>query len=216
VLWQAAKPGEPTWDSPWGPGRPGWHIECSAMNMHYLGPMVDIHSGGADLIFPHHTCETAQSEHYSGVRPFVRYWFHVAMVRLAGEKMSKSLGNMLFVHDLIKTYSGDAIRLYLLSHKYREEWPADNAEADLKSAEKMVSRWKKALEQGGRTGEELNATPYQATFALAMDDDLDTRRAITHLDELADAILSGAWQGGDVRGAQATLRTLGGVLGLRL
>jgi len=184
--------------------------------MRYLGPQLDIHGGGADLAFPHHTCEIAQSEHYSGLKPFARYWFHVAMVRLAGEKMSKSLGNMLFVHDLIKTYSGDAIRLYLLSHKYREEWPADNAEADLKTAETMVSRWKKALGQVGGTGEELNATPYQATFALAMDDDLDTRRAITHLDELADAILSVGGQGGDVRGAQATLRTLGDVLGLRL
>src|SRR5262249_24620166 len=216
VLWQAAKPGEPTWDSPWGPGRPGWHIECSAMSMHYLGPQVDIHSGGADLIFPHHRCEIAQSEHYTGVRPFVRYWFHVAMVRLAGEKMSKSLGNMLFVHDLIRTYPGEAIRLYLLSHKYRKEWPADNADADLKSAEALVERWKKAMVQTGGGGEELNPAPYQATFALAMDDDLDTPRAIMHLDELSDAILSVGGQGGNIRGAQATLRTLGDVLGLRL
>src|SRR5258706_10644421 len=102
VLWQAAKPGEPTWPSPWGPGRPGWHIECSAMSMRYLGPKIDIHSGGADLIFPHHTCEIAQSEHYTGQKPFVRYWFHIAMVELAGEKMSKSLGNMIFVTDLLK------------------------------------------------------------------------------------------------------------------
>ncbi len=216
VLWQAAKPGEPTWESPWGAGRPGWHIECSAMSMRYLGTQVDIHSGGADLIFPHHTCEIAQAEHFSGVTPFVRYWFHIAMVRLDGQKMSKSLGNMLFVRELLKTYSADAIRVYLLSHHYRAGWDADNATPDLQKAEAMVTRWRNALalpsvtEHGSET---LNPMPYQETFSLAMDDDLSTPRALEHLDELADAIANTS---GDLQAAQTTLGTLAGVLGLRL
>ncbi|MCC7447758.1 MAG: cysteine--tRNA ligase [Anaerolineae bacterium] len=216
VLWQSAKPGEPTWESPWGQGRPGWHIECSAMSMRYLGPKIDIHSGGADLIFPHHTCEIAQSEHYSGVRPFVHYWFHVAMVRLGGEKMSKSLGNMLFVSDLLKTYSADALRLYLLSHKYRDEWDAENSDADLRAAEQMVARWRAALSATGGNSEELNALPYQANFGDAMNDDFDTPRAIDRLDELATAINDTAALGGDVSAAQVTLRALANVLGLQI
>ncbi len=217
VLWQAARLGEPTWDSPWGKGRPGWHIECSAMSMHYLGPTVDIHSGGADLIFPHHTCEIAQSVHYSGVVPFVRYWFHVAMVRLAGEKMSKSLGNMIFVQDLLTRYSGDAIRVFLLSHHYREGWNADNAEFELQAAENMLKRWQQALTVSSPDAEEeLNAIPYEASFGEAMDDDFATRRAIDRLDELAQAIMDTSAIGGNVRSAQLALRTLSGVLGVRL
>ncbi len=217
VLWQAAKPGEPTWDSPWGPGRPGWHIECSAMSMRYLGPQIDIHSGGADLIFPHHTCEIAQSEHYSGVRPFVRHWFHVAMVLLDGEKMSKSLGNMLLIHDLIKTYSADAIRAFLLLHHYRSEWDAADADTELRYAEDMMARWNAALTaQSSAGGDELDPLPYEATFAEAMDDDLNARQAVDVLDDLADGILETAAVRGDVGKAQFALRTLGGVLGLRL
>ena len=102
VLWQAAKPGEPTWDSPWGPGRPGWHIECTAMAMKVLGPTVDIHGGGADLIFPHHECEIAQSENATGVSPFARYWMHVGMVEYQGEKMSKSLGNLVIASQVLR------------------------------------------------------------------------------------------------------------------
>ncbi|MEP7286615.1 MAG: cysteine--tRNA ligase [Chloroflexota bacterium] len=211
VLWQAAKPGEPTWDSPWGKGRPGWHIECTAINLRYLGSRVDIHSGGADLIFPHHDCEIAQSEHYSGDRPFVRYWFHIAMVRLANEKMSKSLGNMLFVSDLLKTYSADAIRLYLLSHKYRDAWDADNYTADLTAAEETLARWRVALALPDGSDEPLNALPYEATFGDAMDDDLDTARAIDHLDELADAIAGAPHM--QLGQTQAALRMLGAVLG---
>ncbi len=216
VLWQAAKPGEPSWQSPWGLGRPGWHIECSAMSMHYLGPRVDIHSGGADLIFPHHTCEIAQSEHYSGVSPFVRYWFHIAMVRLAGEKMSKSLGNMLFVSDLLKTFSANAIRYYLLSHKYRDPWDADDAEAELRSAAASLTRWQSALAAPNGNGAELDPMPYEGLFGGAMDDDFDTPRAIRHLDELVDAILAAAQAGHHVATAQQAVRMLAGVLGLQL
>src|SRR6185312_1845682 len=105
VLWQQSKPDEPAWESPWGPGRPGWHIECSAMTYRYLGPTVDIHGGGADLVFPHPACERVQSERFTGVEPFVRFWLHVGMVRLAGEKMSKSLGNLVLAKQLLSDWS---------------------------------------------------------------------------------------------------------------
>jgi L-cysteine:1D-myo-inositol 2-amino-2-deoxy-alpha-D-glucopyranoside ligase len=216
VLWQATKPGEPKWDSPWGEGRPGWHIECSAMSMHYLGSAIEIHSGGADLIFPHHSCEIAQSEHFSGVTPFVKCWFHSAMVRLNGEKMSKSLGNMLFVNDLSQRFSGDAIRAYLLAHKYRVAWDADTAEQELHDEETMIARWKQALAVPSGTGEIVNPLPYEAIFAEALDDDFDTPRGIDHLDELADAILGAVQVNGNVTAAQATLRTLTNALGFRL
>ena len=121
VLWQAQAPGEPAWDSPWGPGRPGWHIECSTLSTKYLGNTIDIHSGGVDLCFPHHECEIAQVEPVTGVKPFVRFWMHTAMVYHEGEKMSKSLGNLVWVRELLKTYSPDALRLYLARHHYREE-----------------------------------------------------------------------------------------------
>ncbi|MHB8752115.1 MAG: class I tRNA ligase family protein, partial [Aggregatilineales bacterium] len=216
VLWQAAKPGEPTWTSPWGEGRPGWHIECSAMSMRYLGPQIDIHSGGADLIFPHHSCEIAQSEHYNGVMPFVRYWFHIAMVDLGGQKMSKSLGNMIFVRDLLDHYSPDAIRVYLLSHHYRAVWDADNAELALQKAEARIDRWRVAMRLTNAAGEALNPLPYQEMFSLAMDDDLNTPRALEQLDELSDAIVAHAPMGHGLQSAQATLSVLMGVLGLRL
>src|SRR5215469_2027322 len=122
VLWQAQQPGEPAWPSPWGPGRPGWHIECSAMSTKYLGTQVAIHGGGSDLVFPHHTCEIAQSEHATGTAPFVRTWMHCAMVELDGVKMSKSLGNLILVRDLLREYSPDAVRILLLRHHYREPW----------------------------------------------------------------------------------------------
>ncbi len=215
VLWQAAKPGEPTWESPWGKGRPGWHIECSAMSLRYLGPKIDIHSGGADLIFPHHTCEISQSEHYSGVKPFVRYWFHIAMVELAGEKMSKSLGNMIFVSDLLKDYSANAIRLYLLRHHYRETWSADDYETDLPKAEAMNARWQAALGVQSGSGASLDPLPFEGLFGSAMNDDLNSFNAIRHLDELADAITGGATMGANVEAAQTALRMLSDVLGLR-
>ena len=120
VLWQESLPDEPRWDSPWGAGRPGWHIECSAMALHYLGDTVDIHGGGADLLFPHHESEIAQSVHYTGRHPFVRHWVHTAMVELDGEKMSKSLGNLVLVRKLLKHHTADAIRLMLLGHRHTE------------------------------------------------------------------------------------------------
>ena len=137
LLWQAAKPGEPTWPSPWGPGRPGWHIECSAMSIRYLGETLDIHGGGGDLVYPHHESEIAQSECWSGQRPFARFWLHAGMLRMDGEKMSKSLGNMVFVHDLVKQYRPEALRLFLSSVRYRDvlEWDPDKVAA----CEKVVT-----------------------------------------------------------------------------
>ena len=123
VLWQAQQPGEPAWPSPWGQGRPGWHIECSAhVDQVLLGPRIDIHGGGSDLVFPHHTCEIAQSENATGERPFVHDLDALRMVGLDGEKMSKSLGNLILARDLLQTYTPDAMRLLLLSHHYREPW----------------------------------------------------------------------------------------------
>jgi L-cysteine:1D-myo-inositol 2-amino-2-deoxy-alpha-D-glucopyranoside ligase len=217
VLWQATKPGEPKWPSPWGDGRPGWHIECSAMSLKYLGPQIDIHAGGADLIFPHHSCEIVQSEHYTGVKPFVRHWFHIGMVRLGGEKMSKSLGNMRFVRDLLGHYSANAIRAYLLCHHYRSEWDADDSEAALVRAEQQVTRWQNALHlinTNGQDAEQINVLPYQERFRAALDNDLNTPRALEQIDELAEAIfVARASTTGNIANAQATLANLMTVLG---
>ncbi|MGB3307408.1 MAG: cysteine--tRNA ligase [Thermomicrobiales bacterium] len=212
ILWQAAAPGEPTWESPWGPGRPGWHIECSAMSMRYLGPQIDIHGGGADLIFPHHECEIAQSEPATGVKPFVRYWVHAAMVGYQGEKMSKSLGNLVKVSDVLETHRGDALRLYLLSNHYRTPWEfeddaletwADVADSLQEAVDGTVSGF----------GDLLDLEPHRRRFFAALDNDLDTPTAIAVLQEIAQAILE-APEDEDVREAQTLLRELGDILGL--
>jgi L-cysteine:1D-myo-inositol 2-amino-2-deoxy-alpha-D-glucopyranoside ligase len=130
ILWQKSKEDEPWWNSPWGKGRPGWHIECSAMNYQFLGPQIDIHGGGRDLIYPHHESEIAQSESFTGEVPFSKYWMHIAMLMYQGEKMSKSLGNLVLVADLLKKYSGDVIRWVLLSHHYRAPWEFHMEELD--------------------------------------------------------------------------------------
>jgi L-cysteine:1D-myo-inositol 2-amino-2-deoxy-alpha-D-glucopyranoside ligase len=214
VLWQAARPGEPTWESPWGPGRPGWHIECSAMSQHYLGDTIDIHGGGGDLVFPHHECEIAQSEQYTGVRPFVRFWVHIAMVRHEGEKMSKSLGNLVMARDVLETYHPDALRAYLLSHHYRTAWSYD--EARLKDAAGRAERYAAASQANPiGDGDPLDAEPYERRFVAVMDDDLDTPAGLAFLDELAEAILAAAGER-DVAAAQGMLRRAAGVLGLRL
>jgi len=119
VLWKAAKPGEPSWESPWGNGRPGWHIECSAMSLKYLGDTLDIHGGGQDLVFPHHENEIAQSESFTGVKPFVKYWLHNGLVQLGENKMSKSLGNLITIKEAMEKYSADALRIFVLSSHYR-------------------------------------------------------------------------------------------------
>ncbi|GAC1448088.1 MAG: cysteine--tRNA ligase [Ktedonobacterales bacterium] len=214
VLWQAQQPGEPAWPSPWGPGRPGWHIECSAMATRYLGPRIDIHGGGADLVFPHHTCEIAQSENASGKRPFAGIWMHVAMVRQDGEKMSKSLGNLTRVSELLADYSPDAIRLLLLGHHYRETWEYRQDEMP-RVAELADQLARASMADTGDTADIADpAAPERRArdeCMAALDDDLDTPRAVAALNTLAEAILSGAAPGGG-----ATLRELASVLGLRL
>ena len=213
VLWQAQAPGEPSWPSPWGPGRPGWHIECSTMAGHFLGSSVDVHGGGADLIFPHHESEIAQSEGATGQSPFVRFWMHTAMVRHEGEKMSKSLGNLVMVQDLRKTWSADALRLYLAAHHYREAWSHDPD--GLEQAERLAYQLAAAAQAQGGNGLPYDPSWARAAFGAAMDDDLDTPAALPALERLARETINAAGAGQDVRLAQELLAAMAGVLGLR-
>lgn len=212
VLWQQGNPGDPTWPSPWGPGRPGWHIECSAMSTRYLGPQVDIHGGGSDLIFPHHPCEIAQTEPVTGKKPFVNYWMHSGAVALDGTKMSKSLGNMVFVRDALKEHSPDAIRWYLLSFPYRADFSYERAA--VQQLEETIGTLRAALAQPSGSGAALDATERRAAFVAALDDDLDTPKALEALAGLAQDIRDA--NGRDVRDAQATLRDLANGLGFPL
>ena len=214
VLWKASAEGEPSWDSPFGPGRPGWHIECSAMSSKFLGDSIDIHGGGADLIFPHHESEIAQSENATGVEPFARVWMHVGLVGYQGEKMSKSLGNLVFARDAVASHHPDAIRLYLFSHHYREGWEWFDHEMDAWDRAAEDLREAAAFPAYG-VEEVLDVALQRDRFLHALDDDLDTPTAIEALAEIAAAILE-APEEDDVREAQATLRHLAGLLGLTL
>jgi L-cysteine:1D-myo-inositol 2-amino-2-deoxy-alpha-D-glucopyranoside ligase len=214
VLWQKSVGEEPSWDSPYGPGRPGWHVECSAMASRYLGPTIDIHGGGADLIFPHHEAEVAQSENAFGVEPFARTWVHVAMVGYNGEKMSKSLGNLVLVSDALKDYSADAVRLYLFSNHYRLPWVFEDAE--LETWARVADDLIEAAEfPAYGIEEELDVGNLRDRFFNALDDDLNTPIAIEALQEIGTGILE-APEEDDVRDAQRTLRELSEVLGLTL
>ncbi len=214
LLWQAAAPGEPTWDSPWGPGRPGWHIECSAMATKYLGNTVDIHGGGSDLIFPHHECEIAQTELATGDKPFVRYWMHVGMVGYQGEKMSKSLGNLVLVRDVLESYSADALRLYLFSHHYRSAW--EYIDEEIEDWAQLARDLQEAVDFPAiGIEDEVDVSVYREQFINAMNDDLDTPTAIEALRDISAAILE-APEDEDVRDAQDALRELASVLGLSL
>lgn len=213
VLWQPQSAGEPAWDSPWGPGRPGWHLECSTLAHSLLGPSIDLHVGGADLIFPHHECEIAQSE-ATGLAPFSRHWMHVAMLEHQGEKMSKSLGNLVLVRDLLEQHSPDAVRLYLAGHHYRKAWEHDAQ--DLDKAGRLVEVLQRAMNATGGTGPAAEPEADEAGFIAALEDDLDSPRAIEHLLRLADAILAAAGEGREIEAAQRSLGELGGILGLRL
>jgi cysteinyl-tRNA synthetase len=206
VLWQAQAPGEPAWDSPWGPGRPGWHIECSAMALRYLGPQIDIHGGGADLAFPHHTCEIAQSEHFTGKKPFSQFWLHIGMVHQDGEKMSKSLGNLTLVSNLLKDYSANAIRLTLLNHHYRYPWEC--FPADLAHSTMLIDLFRqvRALVGAEVAGED---SLLRGRFEAAMDNDLNTPEAILLLQEAAESSLANR----DLNTGAELLRLIG-ILGL--
>jgi cysteinyl-tRNA synthetase len=187
VLWQAQAPGEPAWPSPWGPGRPGWHIECSAMSLKYLGPQLDIHGGGADLAFPHHTSEIAQSEHFTGKAPFARFWVHTGMVHQDGEKMSKSLGNLTLVSDLLKKYSADAIRMTLLNHHYRYPWEC--FPEDLQVATETVGLFQQVRSLVGEQTEGTNSLLH-GQFTAAMDNDLNTPQALWLLRQAAEMVVA--------------------------
>jgi L-cysteine:1D-myo-inositol 2-amino-2-deoxy-alpha-D-glucopyranoside ligase len=227
VVWQRSRPGEPWWDSPWGRGRPGWHLECSAMSRRHLGVTIDLHGGGADLLYPHHESERAQSESANRA-PFARRWLHTGMVRYQGEKMSKSLGNLVFPRDLVRDHEPAAIRLALLAHHRRSAWEWDPAE--LKEATERLSAWRQACGQPNtptspvgyppvrgpqRPGVGGDARPPEApgggagawlpeVVDVALADDLDTPAALAAGDELAER--------GDGPGVAATAAVLGVVL----
>ena len=174
VLWQPSLDDEPSWESLWGPGRPGWHIECSALALRELGTTIDLHGGGADLIFPHHECERAQSEAATG-QPFVRHWMHQAMVRMDGEKMSKSLGNLVFVSELRKEWEPMAIRLMIIENHYRTSWEWDDTR--MPRAVERLERWRAAGPGDGGIDD----------ARAALDDDLDVTTAVDAIDAAAAA-----------------------------
>ncbi|HQF61271.1 MAG TPA: cysteine--tRNA ligase [Anaerolineaceae bacterium] len=224
ALWKGAKPGEPAWESPWGPGRPGWHIECSAMNLHHLGEQIDIHGGGNDLIFPHHENEIAQTESLTG-KQFARYWIHNGMLQLSGEKMSKSLGNLITIEEFLAHHEGDVFRMVILNSSYRG--PLTYTEDVAQQAERGLERLRSALRPAlpGSTGADVPALDVlsaqvqtaQTGFVDAMDDDFNTAGALAVLFELVRVInqtrAAGATDA-QLQPAQACLSELMGVLGL--
>ncbi|MFC1988821.1 cysteine--tRNA ligase [Chloroflexota bacterium] len=217
TLWKAAKPEEPSWESPWGEGRPGWHIECSAMSLRYLGETIDIHGGGQDLVFPHHENEIAQSEAFTGKRPFVKYWLHNGMVQLGEEKMSKSLGNLITIREALEKHSADAIRIFALSSHYRS--PLTYTEETLEAAEKGADRLRQVIvtEDGGEKGEgQIDIKSYRDRFIDSMDDDFGTPQALSSLFDLARDINRLSDEGFNVEPAKLELTELAGVLGLTL
>ncbi len=199
ALWKSAKPGEPAWESPWGPGRPGWHIECSTMSMKYLGQSFDFHGGGSDLIFPHHENEIAQSEGCTGIHPFVHYWLHNGFITVNEEKMSKSLGNFFMVIDILKEFDPETLRFFIVSTHYRS--PLDFSDARLQEAQRSLARLRQSQQTLGELAQMMSAGPTEASLALrakvqelreafmeAMRDDFNTALAISHMFALAKEI----------------------------
>lgn len=215
ALWKAAKPGEPFWPSPWGNGRPGWHIECTAMCIHHLGRQLDIHAGGQDLIFPHHENEIAQSECYTGLQPFVRIWMHNGFLQLGADKMSKSLGNLVTIKQALERNSSDAIRLFIVSSYYR--MPLRYSLEALDAAENGIDRMRQALRVEGKPGgQPVEAGQFRERFIEAMDDDFNAPQAVAALFDLVREINRGNEKGMDVSQAQDMLRELAGVIGFTL
>jgi cysteinyl-tRNA synthetase len=210
VLWKAAKAGEPQWPSPWGMGRPGWHIECSAMSEHYLGEQFDIHGGGQDLQFPHHENEIAQSEGAHDHAPFVNYWMHNGFVRINDEKMSKSLGNFFTVREILTRYQPEVVRFFILRAHYRS--PLNYSDQHLDDAKRALDRLYTALKGSEATQGLMEidwSKPYAARFREAMNDDFNTSDAIAVLFDLANEINKTGY-----RKDLVLMKTLGGVLGL--
>ena len=217
VLWKASKPDEPSWESPWGPGRPGWHIECSAMSLKYLGDTLDIHGGGQDLVFPHHENEIAQSESFTGKKPFVKYWMHNGLVQLGQDKMSKSLGNLVTIKEVLEKYSADALRIFVLSSHYRS--PLTYSEEALEATERGTDRLRQAVQSEGDK-KQFEWGPiiqqYQKRFVEAMDDDFNTPQALATLFDLTREINRASDEGYTVIQGQQGLSELTDILGLTL
>jgi cysteinyl-tRNA synthetase len=223
ALWKASKPGEPSWDSPWGAGRPGWHIECSAMSYHHLGEQIDIHGGGNDLVFPHHENEIAQTESITG-KPFSRYWVHNGMLQLAGEKMSKSLGNLVAVDEFLAEYEADVLRMMILNSSYRS--PLTFNDETINHAKRALERLRSALRPA--SSDNIGASPNELEiqtevtrqhFISTMDDDFNTAGTLGHLFDFVRVINQSRDTGVDDAGlepAQALLLELTGILGLQL
>src|SRR3990172_7802204 len=218
VLWKEWKPGEPSWDSPWGMGRPGWHIECSAMSLKYLGHPLDIHGGGQDLIFPHHENEIAQSESYTDDRkPVVRFWVHNGLMRLAEseEKMTRHIGNLVPIGEAIQKFGADGLRIFVLNSHYRS--PITYSEESLEASKRAAERLQLAAAASGGEGEPTaDPAPFKERFLAAMDDDLNSAGALGVLFDLAREINRARDEGRRTDDAQAALRELAGVLGLAL
>ena len=226
ALWKGAKEGEPNWPSPWGPGRPGWHIECSAMALRHLGDCIDIHGGGQDLIFPHHENEIAQSESFTGVSPFVRIWMHNGLVQFGDQKMSKSVSNLITIKEALERWNPDALRLFVLSSYYRN--PLKFSEAAVTAAERGLQRLRYAINvvspmPGVLVTQPVPTAPgpidvrsYLSRFEEAMDDDFDTPKAIANLFDFASEINRAATEGHLISEAQKALRTMTDILGLTL
>lgn len=212
VLWKAAKPDEPSWDSPWGPGRPGWHIECSAMSTHCLGEHFDIHGGGLDLQFPHHENEIAQSEGATGCK-FVNYWLHNGFVQINQEKMSKSLGNFFTLREVLKTYAPEVMRYFILASHYRS--PLNYSNHSLDSARAALERFYTAL-RGVEVVDVSDGGEYETRFRQAMDDDFNTAEAMAVLFEIANRLNKAKAENDPEQAAQQAgqLKYLGGILGL--
>ena len=223
ALWKSARPGEPYWGSPWGNGRPGWHIECSAMNLHHLGEQIDIHGGGNDLVFPHHENEIAQSESLTG-KQFARYWVHNGMLQLGGEKMSKSLGNLVTIEEFLAKHSADVFRILVLNSYYRNPLTFNDeviAQSE-KALERLASALRPALPGAKDLGISELATASETArtaFNKAMDEDFNTAGALASLFELVRSINQARADGAtdaELQPAQNTLRELSAVLGMRL
>ena len=223
ALWKSSKPGEPAWDSPWGQGRPGWHIECSAMNLHHLGEQIDIHGGGNDLVFPHHENEIAQTESFTG-KPFARYWVHNGMMQLGGAAMSKSTGNLVTVEDFLSENEADVLRMMVLNSSYRS--PLKFSDETIENASKALNRLRSALRPvtQGATGEmpeslEAQIAATRLGFEESMADDFNTAGALGYLFELVRAINHARDNGAGPEAlgeAQSLILEFTDIMGLRL
>ena len=217
ALWKSKKSGEPFWNSPWGDGRPGWHIECSAMSIKYLGNTIDIHGGGQDLIFPHHENEIVQSEAFTQEIPFSKFWLHNGLLRMGSDKMSKSLGNIVLIKDVLNKFSSNAVRMFILSSHYRS--PLDYSEDNIMGKENSIKKLYKVLEHtGGVHSNEVNdlLESRKQQFINAMDDDLNTPRAIATIFDLSKDLNQLINKNIDITEGQILLNRLTNVLGIEL